>query len=69
MAEKNAKLVVFEKVNSEGVALKCVKCEALELEIANCRHDKMRVGKENTYLRSILSWVSSSEPQLGMMVS
>ena len=23
---------------------------------------------ENTYLRAILSWVSSSEPQLGMMI-
>jgi len=69
LAEKDAKLVVLEKANSEGVALKCLKCEALELEVANCRRDKMRVGEENTYLHSVLSWVSSSEPQLGMMIS
>jgi hypothetical protein len=69
LAEKDAKLALFEKASSESTGAKCLKCEALELEVTNCRHETMRVGEENTYLRSILSWVSSSEPQLGMMVS
>jgi hypothetical protein len=69
LAEKDAKLALFEKASSESTSAKCLKCEALELEVTNCRHETMRVGEENTYLRSILSWVSSSEPQLGMMVS
>src|SRR5579859_81565 len=69
LAEKDAKLALFEKANSESTNAKCLKCEALELEVTNCRHEKMRVGEENTHLRSILSWLSSSEPQLGMMVS
>ena len=29
---------------------------------------KANLENENTYLRAILSWVSSSEPQLGMMI-
>ena len=32
-------------------------------------HDKMRSEEENTYLRTILSWVSCSESQLGMMIN
>ena len=30
--------------------------------------EKANLDNENTYLRAILSWVSSSEPQLGMMI-
>src|SRR5579859_5947014 len=69
LAKKDVKLALFEKASSESTDAKCSKCEALELEVTNCRHEKMRVGEENTYLYSILNWVSSSEPQLGMMVS
>jgi hypothetical protein len=29
----------------------------------------MRSEEDNTYFRSILNWVSCSEPQLGMMMS
>jgi hypothetical protein len=39
------------------------------LELESCRHDKMRTEEDNTYLRSILSWVSCNELQLGMMMS
>jgi hypothetical protein len=39
------------------------------LEFESYRHDKMRSDEDNTYLRSILNWVSCSEPQLGMMMS
>ena len=30
--------------------------------------EKANLENENTYLRAILSWVSSCEPQLGMMI-
>jgi len=43
--------------------------EGLELELESCRRDKMKSEEENTYLRTILSWVSCNEPQLGMMVN
>jgi hypothetical protein len=69
LAEKVAKISCLEKVNLVSTMEKCMKCEALKLEVANCRHEKSRVGEENTCLRSILRWVSSSEPQLGMMMS
>jgi hypothetical protein len=38
------------------------------LEFESCRQDKMRSEEDNTYLRSILNWVSYSEPQLGIMM-
>lgn len=70
LAEKNAKIALLEKANSVStVDGKCALCEALEIELGNCRHAKKHVEKENTYLRTILSWVSCNEPQLGMMVS
>jgi len=69
LAEKTAKISLLEMASSEGTVVKCAKCDALEAEVNACRHGKMRTEEENTYLRSILSWVSSSEPQLGMMLS
>ena len=48
---------------------KCVLCEGLVLELESCRRDKMKSEEENTYLRTILSWVSCNEPQLSMMVN
>jgi uncharacterized cysteine cluster protein YcgN (CxxCxxCC family) len=55
LAEKVAKLSSFEKANSDSIVVKCIKCEAFELEVASCRHEKMRIEEENTYLQSILS--------------
>ena len=63
---RDARIVELEKARAE---LKCAKCEALEFEVTSCRHAKAQTEEENTYLRSVLSWVSSSEPQLGMMIS
>ena len=63
LAEKNAKILILEKASSDSTSVaKCALCERLELEIGSCRHDKMRTEEENTYLRTILSWVSCSEP-------
>ncbi|MGZ7907529.1 hypothetical protein, partial [Haemophilus sp. SZY H53] len=70
LAEKNAKIVSLEKASSDSTCVsRCTLCEGLEMEIANVKHDKMQTEEENTYLRTILSWVSCSEPQLGMMIS
>ena len=37
-------------------------------DLDNLAVEKTNLENENTYLRAILSWVSSSEPQLGMMI-
>ena len=62
LAEKVASLSLLEKASSDSTAANCARCENLELVIESYRHDKMRTKQENTYLWSILSWVSYSEP-------
>jgi hypothetical protein len=69
LAEKNAKILALEKASSYSTVVECARCESLVLELESCRHDKMRSEEDNTYLRSILNWVSCSEPQLDMMMS
>ena len=36
LAEKVAKISLLEMASSDGTVEKCMKCEALELEVANC---------------------------------
>jgi hypothetical protein len=62
LAEKNAKILALEKASSDSMVVECARCESLVLELESCRYDKMRSEKDNTYLRSILNWVSYSEP-------
>jgi septation ring formation regulator EzrA len=70
LVEKNAKISTLEKASSDSsVIAKCACCESLVLQLGSCRHDKMRTEEDNTYLGSILSWVSCNKPQLGMMMS
>jgi chromosome segregation ATPase len=71
LAETNARIALLEKASSVSAPApaQCALYESLQLALESCRHDKTRTEEENTYLRSVLSWVSSSEPQLGMMVS
>jgi len=69
LAEKNAKILALEKASSDSTVVECARCESLVLELDSCRRDKMRSEEDNTYLWSILNWVSCSEPQLGMMMS
>ena len=66
---KVARISLLEKARSDRTTAKYARCEDLKLEIESCRHDKMRIEEDNTNLRSILSWVSCSEPRLGMMMS
>ena len=37
-------------------------------DLDNLAVEKANLENENIYLRAILSWVSASEPQLGMMI-
>jgi hypothetical protein len=69
LAEKNAKFLALEKASSDSTVVECACCEGLMLELESCRRDKMRSEEDNTYLWSILNWMSCSEPQLGMMMS
>ena len=46
----------------------CHVCPGLISDLNNLAVEKANLENENTYLRAILSWVSSSEPQLGMMI-
>jgi hypothetical protein len=62
LAEKNAKILALEKASSDSTVVECARCVSLVLELESCRHDKMRSEEDNTYLRSILNWVSCSEP-------
>jgi GTPase involved in cell partitioning and DNA repair len=61
LAEKNAKILALEKASSDITVVECACCESLVLELESCRHNKMRSEEDNTYLRSILNWVSCSE--------
>jgi ferredoxin len=71
LADRDARIALLEKASSVSASAptQCALCEGLQYALESCRHDKTRIEEENTYLRSILSWVSCSEPQLGMMVS
>ena len=66
LVEKVARISLLDKASSDSTATRCACCEGLELELESCRHDKMRTKEDSTNLWSILSWVSCSEPQLGM---
>ena len=53
---------MLEKASAgKNVAPDCVLCDSALLELESCR-------EENAHLRTILSWVSCNEPQLGMML-
>jgi hypothetical protein len=71
LAERDTRIALLEKASSVSAPApaQCALCEGLQSTLESYRHDKTRIEEENTYLRSILSWVSCSEPQLGMMVS
>jgi ferredoxin len=62
LAEKNAKILALRNASSDSMVIECARCESLVLELESCRRDKMRFEEDNTYLRSILNWVSYSEP-------
>jgi hypothetical protein len=69
LAGKNAKISALEKASSYSTDVaKCACCESLVLELESCRHDKIRTKVGNTYIWSILSWMSCNESQLGMMM-
>ena len=68
--EKNALIKSFgkTKVIESSPPIDCSVCPGLISDLDNLAVEKANLENENTYLRAILSWVSASEPQLGMMI-
>jgi len=68
--EKNAliKSLGKTKVVESSSPIDCHVCPGLISDLDNLVVEKANLKNENTYLRVILSWVSASEPQLGMMI-
>ena len=64
--EKNA--LGKTKVGESSPPIDCHVCPGLISDLDNLAVEKANLENENTYLSAILSWVSSSEPQLGMMI-
>jgi hypothetical protein len=66
LAKRDVRIALLEKASSVSAPAptQCALCEGLQSVVESCRHDKTRIEEENTYLRSVLSWVSCSEPQL-----
>ena len=67
--EKNAliKSLGKTKVVESRPPIDCLVCPGLISDLDDLAVEKANLENENTYLRAILSWVSSSEPQLGIM--
>ena len=65
--EKNAliKSLGKTKVEESSPPNDCLVCPGL---ISDLDDLAANLENENTYFRAILSWVSASEPQLGMMI-
>ena len=59
----------FPREKGEASVPDCVICLGLLGDIDELREAKSDIETENTYLRAILSWVSSCEPQLGVMIA
>ena len=68
--EKNAliKSLWRTKVAESRPHIDCHVCPGLISDLDNLAVEKSNLENENTYLRVILSWVSSSESQLGIMI-
>ena len=70
LEEKNALIKSFgkTKVIESSPPIDCFVCPGLISDLDNLAVEKANLENENTYLRAILGWVSSCEPQLGMMI-
>src|SRR6185312_11588545 len=55
-------------VGESSPPIDCHVCPGLISDLDSLAVEKTSLENENTYLTAILSWVSSSEPQLGMMI-
>ena len=64
LAEKNARIPLLVKASSVSAPVPAHRAlyEGLQSALESYRHDKTRIKEENTYLQSVLNWVSSSEP-------
>jgi hypothetical protein len=60
LAKRDTRMALLEKASlvSAPASVQCALCEGLQSALVSCRHDKTRIKEENTYLWSVLSWVS-----------
>ncbi|XP_062188874.1 uncharacterized protein LOC133892174 [Phragmites australis] len=70
LSENYAKLKDFENKlanasSPKAIILACDTCASLLNELHTCQAEMFRLEDENKLHRSMLSWVSTSEPQLG----
>ena len=56
------------KVVESSPPIDCSVCPGLIADLDSLAVENANLKNENTYFRAILSWVSSSEPQLGMII-
>ena len=56
------------KVGESSPPIDCHVCPGLISDLDNLAVEKANLENENIYLKKILSWVSGSEPQLGMLI-
>ena len=68
LEETRASLMTLEKSKATSPTADCDAYPALIEMSSELRVEKSKLEEENTYLRAILSWVSSREPHLGMMI-
>jgi hypothetical protein len=61
-AKKDAKIALLEKASCDSALAKSLLCLGLISEIEACHATKTRFEEENTFLQTILRWVSSREP-------
>jgi hypothetical protein len=64
LAKKNTMIASLKKASlvCVHVPVQRALCEGLQLELKSCRPNKTGIERQNTYLLSVLSSVSSSEP-------
>ena len=57
------------KKTASPISVACSKCKDLGDLLNALAIEKVQLEDENTYVRTILSWISAREPQLGMIIS
>jgi hypothetical protein len=64
LAKRDARIALHDKASSASASTptQCAFCECFLSALESYMHDKTQIEEENTYLWSVLSWVSCSEP-------
>lgn len=67
-AEKNSRLAILEKAFCNSSYAECALCPGLIQQVEVFSATEIKNEEEIRYIRTMLSWVSCWEPQLGMMI-